>query len=320
MPYEIYQTSAENVIAATDAALQKQDGVDENLVSAFLDTTPPYARDALQMARELSLLREVQPGKFVPDAKCSLYLCTAIRDNKAAILRYVLEQYAPYSTFKARLELTGVVGEAANQTRALHNIDAHRQVISATFIDLGTYAQSLISEGGGLYKPRRDDPKEYLTILDQVIQDRETAVLEVSKLLGQEAVDWVDRPNVLDNLVTAYQRAASATDDSRAPIVHAGNAVESFLVQVAGYHGVVLQNANGINAKAEFISQANQLLSKHKFMLKYLGHIRNAADHGVDQEIGTQWAISPKTAVEYVHVAQSTVSAIVKHINGVFTV
>ena len=149
MPYEIYQTSAENVIAATDATLQKPEGVNEILVSAFLDTTVPYARDALQMARELSLLKEPQPGLFMPDAKCGLYLCTAVRESKAAILRYMLEQYEPYRTFKARLELTGIVGEAANQTKALHNIGAHRQVIGATFTDLGTYAQSLISEGGG---------------------------------------------------------------------------------------------------------------------------------------------------------------------------
>lgn len=320
MPYEIYQASAENVIAATDAALQKPEGVDENLVSDFIDTTPAYARDALNMARELTLLRESQPGQFVPDAKCALYLCTAVRESKAAILRYILEQYEPYRTFKIRLELTGVVGEAANQTKALHNIAAHRQLISATFIDLGTYAQSLFSEGGGLYRARQDDPKVYLTILNQVIQDRETATLSVRKLLGSTAADWVDSTSVLENLITAYQRAAVAQIDSRAPIVHAANAVESFLVQVANYHGVNIQNAQGINAKADTIAQANHLLTKHKFMIKYLGHVRNAADHGVDAEIGVQWDVSPNTAIEYVHVAQSVISAIVKQLNGEFVV
>lgn len=320
MPYEIYQTSAENVIAATDAALQKPEGVDNALVSAFLDTTPAYALDALKMAGELSLLTESHPGLFVPNAKCGLYLCTAVRESKAAILRYVLEQYEPYRTFKARLELTGVVGEAANQAKALHNIGAHRQVISATFTDLGTYAQSLISEGGGLYRPRQDDPKTYLIVLDQVIQDRETAALEVRSRLGQETVDWIDGQNVLENLITAYQRAAVADQDPRAPIVHAGNAVESFLSQLAAHHGVNLQNAHGINAKADVLANANHLLSKHKFMVKYLGHVRNAADHGVDAEIGTQWDVSQTTALEYVHVAQSVISAIAAQINNRFTV
>ncbi|HBP89786.1 MAG TPA: hypothetical protein PKK23_17665 [Nitrospirales bacterium] len=320
MAYDIYQTTAENVIAATDAALQIPEGVDERLVSAFIDTTPTYARDALQMARELSLLREPQPGQFVSDAKCGLYLCTAVRESKAAILRYVLEQYEPYRTFKARLELTGVVGEAANQTRALHSISAHRQVISNTFTDLGTYAQSLVSEGGGLYRPRQDDPKVYLEILDRVIQDRETAALEVRRRLGEEAASWIDGPNVLENLVSAYQRAAVAENDPRAPIVYAGNAVESFLSQLAAKHTVNVQYAHGINAKADALASANHLLSKHKFMVKYLGHVRNAADHGVDSEIGTQWEISQKTAVEYVYVAQSVISAIVKKDKGIYVV
>lgn len=320
MPYEIYQTSAENVIAATDAALQKPEGVDENLVSTFLGTTTDYARDALQMAKELSLLTEPQPGQFRPDVKCGLYLCTAERESKAAILRYVLEQYEPYQTFKARLELTGLVLEAATQTKALHAINADRQVIITTFIDLGTYAQSLVSEGAGLYSPRHDNPKEYLIILDEVIQNRETAALQVRNRLGEDAVDWIDGPNVLDNLITAYQCAAVSENDSRAPIVHAGNAVESFLSQLAAHHNVNIQNAPGINAKAEALANGNHLLSKHKFMIKYLGHIRNAADHGIDADIGTQWMVSPNTAVEYVHVAQSVITALVKQINGVFTV
>ena len=319
MPYEIYQTSAENVIAATDAALQKPEGVDDNLVSIFLNTTVTYAHDALQMARELSLLRE-QTGLFLADAKCGLYLCTAVRESKAAVLRYVLEQYEPYRTFKARLELTGIVGEAANQTRALYNIAAHRQIIGDTFTNLGTYAQSLISEGGGLYKPRKDDPKEYLKILDTVIQDRETATLQVSNRLGHQAVSWIDRPSVLENLITAYQRAAVAEQDPRAPIVHAGNAVESFLSQLADHHSVDVATAFGINAKADRLARASHLLSKHTFMVKYLGHVRNAADHGVDSEIGMQWDVSPKTSVEYVHVAQSVISAIVAKLNSMYTV
>jgi hypothetical protein len=55
-------------------------------------------------------------------------------------------------------------------------------------------------------------------------------------------------------------------------------------------------------------------------MIRYLGHIRNAADHGIDSEINMQWDVSPKTAVEYVHVAQTAIAAMVAHINGRFTV
>ena len=166
MPFEVYQTTAEHIIGATDAALQKLDGVDEKLVSDFLDTTIDNARAALLMAEQLTLLKEIQSGTFITYSPCSTYLCTSMRENKAAILRYVLEQYQPYKTFKTRLFLNGVVGEAANQTRAIFQISAHREIIVGTFTDLGTYTQSLISEGAGLYKPAATDPENYLNILN----------------------------------------------------------------------------------------------------------------------------------------------------------
>ena len=110
------------------------------------------------------------------------------------------------------------------------------------------------------------------------------------------AIDWEKRL-LIGSIVKMFWRTwlqhISAplllNKSSRAPIVHAGNAVESFLSQLAAHHGVNVQNAHGINAKVDVLAKANHLLSKHKFMVKYLGHVRNAADHGVDAEIGTQW-------------------------------
>jgi hypothetical protein len=320
MRYAVYQTSAENIIGATDAALQKPHGVDNNLVASFLDTSPDYARDTLLMASELGLLKQTEPGSFKTASPCAVYVTTASREAKAAVLRFVLEQYEPYRTFKARLAINEVLGEAANKTRALHNIAAHRQTIMDTFSDLGTYSQSLVSQGGGLYRPREDHPQSYLQIIDQVIQDRETATMTVRRELGEEAAAWIHPQDVLEHLVTAYQRAAQADVDPRAPIVHSANALESFLAQLAAHHGISVANAKGLNAKADLLSNANHLTTKHKFMLKYLGHVRNAADHGIDAEIGRQWAVSSATSVQYVHVAITTLRNVIAGLNNCFTV
>src|SRR5471030_174254 len=299
MPFTVHQTSAENVIGATDAALQKPSGVDRDLVASFLDTTPDYAEQALLMACELGFLTQPQPGMFAVASQCAVYLSTASIEAKAAVMRFLLEQYEPYKTFKARLSINGVLGDAATQTRALHGIPQHRQIIMGTFSDLGTYAQSLVSEGGGLYRPREDNPRSYLLVLDQVIQDRETAVMTVRRKLGEAAAAWINPQEVLDHLVTAYQRLAQPNPDPRAPIVHAANAVESFLSQLAATHGVNVAAATGLNAKADVLANSHHLATKHKFILKYLGHVRNAADHGTDAEIGHQWGITEDTSVEY---------------------
>lgn len=320
MPFEIYRTTAEHIIGATDAALQKKDGVDKILVAQFLDITEDYASNALCMAEQLGLLSKNMGGEFIPCFPYAVYLITSLRQHKAAILRFVLEQYVPYKTFKSRLALEILTPEAANHVRAIHNIQAHRDVIAWTLIDLGTYANSLISEGAGLFRPAKGEPTDYLAVVEEVIQDRETAELHVRRRMGSEATDWVDQQEVLSHLVTAYQRSALAEDDPRAPIVHAANAVESFLSQLAAHHNVSIKNANGINAKADRLAQASKLATKLKFMLKYLGHIRNAADHGIDQEIGQVWEISQTTAIEYVHVAQSVIAAIVAYLNGKFIV
>ncbi|GAH07439.1 unnamed protein product, partial [marine sediment metagenome] len=129
MPFEIYRTTAEQVIGATDAALQKIEGVDDNLVAGFLGTTSDYARDALCMAQQLKLLKSSRNAVYKTSSPCATYLCTSVNENKAAILRYVLEQYEPYKTFKNRLSLTGLAGEAANQTKAIYGIGAPREVI-----------------------------------------------------------------------------------------------------------------------------------------------------------------------------------------------
>ena len=282
MPFEIYLTTAEEIVGATDAALQKNVGIDETLVAQFLDIpADPNAKNALRMAEQLGLVASNQASEYTPSHPFAIYLVTSVLQHKAATLRLMLEQYPPYKTFKTRLILTGLAPEAANQTRAIHNITAHRGDVLSTFISLGTYTNSLISEGAGLYKVAENASTDYLSIVNEVIQNRESAELYIRRRMGTEAADWVDHQEVLGHLVTAYQRAAFVDEDARAPIVHAGNAMESFLVQIATHFSINLQNAHGINAKADQIARANHLTTKHKHMLKYLGHVRNAADHVV---------------------------------------
>lgn len=321
MTYNIYRTTAEHIIGATDAALQKPSGVNVQLVAEFLDTPDNSALDALKMSEQLGLLSENNAGIFNVSSPCSTYLITSSRENKAAVLRFVLEQYEPYRTFKFRLNITtGVVGEAAIQTKAVHNISAHRDVIVATLVDLGTYSKSLTSQGAGLYLSTEENSIVYLNVLHSVIQDKENAELAVRRRIGLENANWIDAQNVIAHIVTAYQRLASVEQDRYAPIVHAGNSIESFLTQVGNHYGTNLQNAHGINAKADRIASSNNLTTKHTFMFKYLGHVRNAADHGVDAAIGVAWDINPNTAIEYVHVALTLMGDIVEVINGRYIV
>jgi hypothetical protein len=98
--------------------------------------------------------------------------------------------------------------------------------------------------------------------------------------------------------------------------VSAGNAVESFLAEIGTATGVALNTKHGINAKAEELKGKGHLVGKLLNISKYLGHIRNAADHGADAEVGAPWDIRRSTGVEYVFVACSFISTVIDQANG----
>ena len=56
------------------------------------------------------------------------------------------------------------------------------------------------------------------------------------------------------------------------------------------------------------------------FKGKYLGHIRNAADHGADSETGAAWQITGATGQEFVFVACSFLSTVVALEEGRFEI
>jgi hypothetical protein len=322
MAIEGFPTTAENIIGATEASLLASGPVTEDAVAKFLDIPLQSARNALRMGVQLGLLTEPDPASYSPSNPLAGYLITASRSAKAAILRLVLEQFPPYRTFKQRLEVSATAPEAANQARAIHNIAAHREEVLNTLVGLGTYTNSLASQGAGGYVVADPLTADHLIPLAEAIGSREAAELHIRKRLGAVAADWIDRDEVLDPLITALQLCARVEQDVRAPILHAGNAVESFLVQLAAAGAVNLKGASGINSKADRLLKAGYLTTKHANMLFYLGHVRNAAEHGtdIDPDVNRTWDISLSTALEHVNVALSTITAIVAHQHGQFIV
>ena len=317
MSYAIYQTTAEEIIGATDAVLQVGHEATEQFISDFLTTSLPNGGNAANMAVELGLLaKNASTNQYSPKFPYAVYLVTSNSMQKAALLRFVLEEYVPYKAFKSRLKITNSSTEAANQVKAIFNLTAHKSEINQTFISLGTFSNSLTTEGAGKYSPSVSNSYSFIKVINEVVQDRQEAELKIRERLGEEIFQWISNEDVFVPMVTGFQRAAETQNDERAPILHAGNAIESYLSQVGNDLGVNLNGATGINAKIERITQAGYLTVKHKNICKYLGHIRNACDHGIDTDIGQTWTISPETGVEYVHIALTAIRSIYDCMHG----
>jgi hypothetical protein len=301
------------VIGAAEAVMAVGRHADRALVAGFLDIPEPRAEAALNLAVDLGLL-SVHAAEFTVASPLVRFLATPNDQRKAVVLRVVLESYDIFVTFRERLLATASVDVAAQQVKALYDLQDHREEIKDTLISLGTFSHALIAEGGGRYRLGDRPFDDLLVTLAQACADVAAAEQSIRDQLGPETTTTISRIDVLAPLADALIRARDG--DARGAVVAAGNAVESFLTELGVRMNVGLAGANGINAKLERFATNRSLPRKLLAVGKYLGNVRNAADHGVDTDIGAAWNIRISTGREYTFVAASFIANVGRHERG----
>ncbi len=312
MPRDFSPATAEQVVAAVEAVVSASQAAKAEFVASFSDLTEKQAEAALELASDLGLLTS-NSGKYSLASPLCRFLVTPKQMEKAAVLRVLLESYEPFIIFRERLVATENATTAAQQTKVTLDLDAHREEIKDTLLSLGTYGHALITEGGGRYSQSAAPLANTLHDLMAAVQTAAAAEARIRQQLGTEAAAGVSRDEVIVPLSDAWIRAQA--QDGRGAVVAAGNAVESFLTALAGRTNTNITGANGINAKLDKFPTAT-IPKKLVNVGKYLGHVRNAADHGVDPDVGAGWAIRDATGIEYVYVACSFISAVVARERG----
>lgn len=315
MPFNIVQTTAEDIISVVDAVLAKAQRCDKIFISEFADISVQQAESALQMALEMGLIEKVDDDLYISSSHLARLIVSARNsDNKAAILRLVLEQYEPYITFKTRFAYTGSLDTAAKQVKSLHSMSAGYREIKNTFINIATYAKAMINDGAGSYQ-LNDDNVTYVEILDLALKFKANDIRALQEQLGAEVYDYLDKDNVFAPLADAYSKIQTTLVELKPIILYAGNAFESFLLQIANDNSISLSGRNGIMQKADALSSV--LPKKHRGMINYIGQVRNAADHGTDpDEDGKTWSISEDTALLYPILVTSVIKDIYYYQHG----
>ncbi|NOS82834.1 MAG: hypothetical protein HOP32_14760 [Nitrospira sp.] len=308
MPTPFYPATAEQVVSAVEAVIVNGKSTKPDFVAEFSDLTKSQSEAGLKLAVDLKLLAH-DAGKYSVESFLCRFLVTPNQSHKASVLRLVLESFEPFVVFRERLIATGSASTAAQQTKVALSLEAHREEIKDTLISLGTYSHALLTEGGGRYKSAEPSMDNTLHSMSQACSDAMSAEYRIREQLGQDAASFVSRNDVIVPLSDGLLRAAQA--DSRGAVLAAGNAIESYLDSLASHLSppIPLTGATGINAKLEKLQQTNTLPKKLINVGKYLGHIRNAADHGIDPETGASWTIRRATGLEYVYVACSFISS-----------
>jgi len=296
MARNFYHTTAEQVIAVVESICCKVKA-NKKYVEKFCDLSPEQSNNALNLAVDLGLLKSVGPDYEIANT-LARFLSTSSDKIKASILRIILESYEPFKIFRERLMVTNSPDQAAEQTIAYLGINAHREEVKDTLLSLGTYANSIMSLGGGKYTLTQSENDKLLSEIFNVCNNMVSCEQWIRNKIGKY-FDDLSRDNVIEPLANALQKFF-IENNPKMVVTIAGNAYESFLVELSNIMNVDLTGATGIISKLEKFRNNNKLPSKIIESAKYIGHIRNVADHGIDQEIDATWEIQEITAITYI--------------------
>lgn len=317
MNYNIVLTTAEDIVAVVDAVVAKGVNATKDFITEFTGiATDDQVIKAIHMACELQLIQyDSSNNCYNPQSFLARKLVSATSDEqKAVFMRLILEQYAPYETFKTRYSFTKSIDLACKQTKTLHSMASNERDIKNTLISIATYAKALKSEGASLYSFAEES--DAVEIISEALHNASITEESLRLFWGEGVYAFSDTANVFRPLVEAFQKTKSNAIDTRAVVVCAANAFESFLNDFAIENSVSLTGKNGILQKS---SALNQYLSKkHRGMIDYIGQIRNAADHGADSDENNQmWTVTTETATLYPCIVAIVIKDIyVRHING----
>lgn len=320
MAYNIVLTTAEDIVAVVDAVVAKGHDVDVNFISEFTGiATDDQVDKALNMAIELDMVtHDSLTGCYNVNSFLAKKLVTTTSDDqKAVIMRLILEQYQPYKVFKTRYGFTRSIEQACKQTKTLCSLQANERDIKNTLISIATYAKALKSEGANLYSFVEEE-NIYSLIESSLL---ESAITENSlrDFWGETIYNSVNNTTVTEPLSEAFQKSKAQTPDTRAVIVYAANSFESFLESYATNKGVSLSGRTGIISKRDALSA--HLSKKHKGMIEYIGQVRNAADHGADSDENDQmWIVTKETALIYPCIVAIVIKDILQRDNGIIIV
>ena len=312
MPRPFHQATAEQVVTVSEAIIALGRG-DAAMIAAFTDLPQPTVEGALNLAADLELLTE-NTGQFASASPLCKLLRTPQDGEKAAILRVMIESYEPFLVFREELEATNDVTASAQRTKAKLDLDCHREQVKETLLSLATYSGALIAGHGNSYER---DVKGISALLDEIAAgSREVAgaTHTVRAELGPDAAGQVSHDEVILPLAAGLRHAAAGA--GREAILQAGIAIENFLTSIAAHHGTNVAGAHGINAKMDRLVQDGHYPGKLHNICKYLGHVRNAADHGNDVDIGAPWNILGPTGRNYIFVAAVFIRSMVAHLAG----
>lgn len=323
MSLNIVLTTADDIVAVIDAVNAKGGEASLGFIREFTGiATDSQAVNALEMAINMHMLvsDSVNSTYSILSPLARLLVTATQDDHKAALMRIILEQFEPFETFRTRFAITQNIDIACSQTRAIYSLAGNERDIKSTIISMATYAKVLKRESASTYTFFQGEKNDHLQYINDLLEEKMVDDLLLRNYFGEIVYQSLNFTNIINPLLDAVSKSKSNPLDTRAVILYAGNAFESFLNQYAQNRQISLQGRNGIISKLTAF-QGNTISKKHRGIIEFIGQIRNAADHGADStENNMTWVISREIAIIYPMVVASAIKNILQRDNGIIEV
>jgi hypothetical protein len=295
---ELPQCTAEQVIEVAETVAISAESVDAQRVADHVNHPVQTVERALSVAESLGLVT-AQDGSYDAAAPYGHYFSQATETRRIDVLRFALEAFPAYRFFKQRVALHRDPLKAARETKHRFGYTNHEGEVRETLVSLGQFSGSLIyATETGYVVATSEEAEGFLAAAEQIAIQGASVEAFIRELLGEETYGYVqnEEEGIITHLRSALQKVVAGERD-RSTVVHIGNACENFLVKVAreAVPAVDLSGATGVTSKAQRLEDGKVIASKHMGYMRFLGHLRNAADHGEDQDINAEWEIAPES-------------------------
>jgi hypothetical protein len=284
-------------VDSVEAVVLKGEPCAASAIAEFVNHPVATVEKAATVAVALGLL-STDGSLYEPTSPYQYYFAEASEPHRIDVLRFALEGFAVYRFFKQRLAFHGDALRAARETKLKFGFANHESEIRETLLSLGQYSGSLtFTPQSGYALARSEAADEFLAAADAIGTVGASVEDLLRDRLGGEAYTEIqdEDDDIITHLRAAFAKVVADELDEGA-VMLLSNACENFLVKIANESvpAVDLAGATGIISKAERLKAAGVIAQKHMGYATFLGQLRNAADHGIDDDVNLDWRVTPE--------------------------
>jgi hypothetical protein len=303
MPLTIPEISGELIITSAEAVFYIRPEYSMDSIIQYVQTSQENIEKSLEAGVLLGFLRTNDNDEYEVDEQI-LRLITHTDDlGRRLIFRMQLNNFRPFELFAERIFCGDSSLEAARKVKQIHDLTNNFVTLKGTLENWGLYSTCFTQDPIGklVSASGHDATPQYLRNIQSSIENEEQARTFISTRLGEESFGSL--PTEVVNLISsAIVKTQLRVDEKQEIAFSIGTAMEKVLSIIGNNNDppIDLSGANGINQMADLLRSNDVITKKHVGLIQAVGAFRNAANHGIDNEIGKDWQLSYETIFDII--------------------